>query len=236
MTQSQFYGTKKWAKFAENIKLQRQNEEGFVVCDYCGKPILKRYDCIAHHKIELNDSNVNDASIALNPENIMLVHFGCHNKIHRRAERTPAVFLKPRQEVYLVYGSPCSGKTSYVDEVANGDDLILDVDRLWDAVCNDGRYNKMNGKSERPHRIKANVFGIRDCIIDQIRTRKGGWRNAFIIGGYPLRSDRERICELLNAKPIYVEATKEECMKRATVERPQEWKQYIENWFNQYVE
>ena len=81
MTQAQFYSSKRWAKFAQALKLERQNADGFIICDVCGKPITKRYDCIAHHKTELNDQNVNDAAIALNPDNIMLVHFGCHNKL-----------------------------------------------------------------------------------------------------------------------------------------------------------
>ena len=138
--------------------------------------------------------------------------------------------------IYLVYGSPCPGKTLWVDEVANGDDLILDVDRIWDAVCNDGRYRKVNGKSGRPHRLKANVFGIRDTLIEQIRIRKGMWRNAYIIGGYPLRTDRDRVCDMLNATPVYISATIDECMERADRERPKEWKEYIRNWFDDYVE
>ena len=223
MTQSQFYGTKKWAKFAENIKLQRQNEEGFVVCDYCGKPILKRYDCIAHHKIELNDSNVNDASIALNPENIMLLHFGCHNKIHGKAEGMTA--QKKNRGVYLVYGSPCAGKSTWVKENARPEDLIVDLDRIWEAVC-------LSDRNHKPDELKQNVFGIRDCLIEQIMQRKGKWKAAYIIGGYPLRSDRERLCELLNARPIFIEESKEVCLSRAN----EQWKEYVEQWFNDFVE
>lgn len=208
---------------------ERTNEDGFIICEKCGKPILKPYDCIAHHKIALTDDNVNDFNVSLNPEHIALIHFRCHNKEHRRGSGF-------YQRVFLVYGSPCSGKTSWVDDNAFGDDLIVDVDRLWDAVCNDGRYKKINGKSQRPHRLKANVFGIRDCLFEQIRQRKGMWRDAYIIGGYPLRSDRDRICNELRAEPIYIEATLDECLKRAETERPAEWKDFIRDWFDAYVE
>ena len=229
MTTAEFYRSKAWEKLIATLKLERLDADGNIICAYCGRPIVRKYDCIAHHRIELTDDNVNDPTISLNPDNIDLIHFKCHNQIHQR-------FGGFCQRVYLVYGSPCSGKTSWVDEVANGDDLILDVDRIWDAVCNDGRYRKVNGKSGRPHRLKANVFGIRDTLIEQIRIRKGMWRNAYIIGGYPLRTDRDRICDMLNATPVYISATIDECLERADRERPKEWKEYIRNWFDDYVE
>ena len=223
-----FYKSREWESLRAQLMQERTNENGELLCAVCGQPILKRYDCIAHHTIELNEENVNDLDVSLNPEKIQLIHFHCHNRIHER-------FGAYRKKVYLVYGSPCSGKSSFVDRNANPDDLILDVDRLWDAVCNAGRYNKHNGKSDRPNRLRANVFALRDCILDQIKTRTGNWRAAYVIGGYPLRTERDRLCMLLNADPIYIEATKEECMERCAAERPKEWAEYIEKWFDLYV-
>lgn len=224
-TLSNFYTSREWAKVLGALKDERANEQGLIICEYCGQPILRKYDCIGHHKIELTEDNVNDLSISMNPENIMLIHFRCHNLIHQRFEGY-------RQNVYLVYGSPCSGKTTFVRDNANADDLILDVDRLWDAICNGGRYD---GKTRRSNRLRANVFGLRDCLIEQIKLRTGKWRNAYIIGGYPLQTDRERLCNLLGARPIYIEATREECLTRAEAERPEAWKDYINNWFDSFT-
>lgn len=224
-----FYRSKAWQQLTAQLKIERTDKDGNIICEHCGQPILKRYDCIAHHKIELTEENVDDVTVSLNPKNIELIHFRCHNKIHQRFEGYS-------QKVYLVYGSPCSGKSSWVNEVANGDDLILDVDRLWDALCNDGRYRKVVGKSRRPSRVKANIFGVRDCIIEQIKLRTGHWRNAYVIGGYPLKSDRDRMCDLLDAESIYIEATRAECLSRAMNERPEEWVEYINNWFDDFTE
>lgn len=224
MTIKSFYHSEKWRGLIANLKLERVDEKGQLICEHCGKPIVKSYDCIGHHKIALTEDNVDDALISLNPDNIELIHFRCHNEIHER-------FNGFCQRVYLVYGSPCSGKTTWVNQNANDDDLILDVDRLWDAVSNGGRYD---GKTRRSNRLKPNVFGLRDCLIDMIRTRKGMWRAAYIIGGYPLRSDRDRLCDLLDAEPVYIEATKEECYSRLG-ERPVEWKEYIDDWFASFV-
>ena len=58
-------------------------------------------------------------------------------------------------------------------------------------------------------------------------------RNGVLIGTYPLRTDRDRLCDLLRAKTIFIDETKETCLSRAKTE---EWKNYIEEWFNTYVE
>lgn len=214
-----FYKSKQWEKLIEQLKIDRVNVHGELICEYCGKPITKKYDCIGHHEIELTEDNVNDYNISLNPKNVKLIHFKCHNRIHQRFEGF-------KQNVYLVYGSPCSGKSTWVHDVALPDDLILDIDSIWQCVSISDKYNK-------PARLKTNVFGIRDCILDQIRTRSGMWRNAYVIGGYPLRTDRDRLCNLLNAEPIFIDTTKEECLSRAVND---EWKEFILDWFDSFVE
>ena len=218
-TLDNFYKSKEWSQLRDMLMLERVNEQGQLICEHCGQPITRRYDCIGHHKVELTDDNVNDYSISLNPENVSLIHFKCHNLIHERFEGF-------KQSVYLVYGSPCSGKTSWVKEVANNDDLIVDMDTIWECICTSDRYHK-------PKRLKANAFGVRDCLIDMIRTRKGMWRNAYVIGGYPLASDRERICELLGAEQIFIDASLEECLSRA---ENQNWKDFVYEWFENFVE
>lgn len=213
-----FYKSKEWINLLEQLKIERIANDGNLYCEYCGKPMIKAYDIIGHHKQELTESNVNDLEISLNSNNIMLIHFKCHNKIHER-------FGYLQQKVYIVYGSPCSGKTTWVNNVAYNDDLILDIDKLWEAVCTSDRYNK-------PNRLKANVFNLRDTILDQIKTRSGMWRNAYVSGGYPLKIDRERLANKLGAELIYIDSTKEECLERSKTE---EWKKYIEEWFELYA-
>ena len=217
-TLNNFYKSKEWQCLLQQLKLERVKEDGVLYCEHCGKLMTKAYDIIGHHKEELTEANVNNLEISLNPNNISLIHFKCHNKIHER-------FGFLQQKVYIVYGSPCSGKTTWVNNVANKDDLILDIDNIWECICNSDKYNKTN-------RLKANVFNIRDCIIDQIKTRTGMWRNAFVIGGYPLMMDRERLADKLGAELIYIDSTKEECLERSKTEK---WKEYIEEWFELYT-
>lgn len=213
-----FYRSKEWENLKARLMLERINEQGELICADCGKPILRPYDCIGHHIEELTEETVNDFTISLNPDNVALIHFKCHNLRHKR-------FGGFRQQVYLVYGAPCSGKTTWVHDVATADDIILDIDALWEAVSCGDKYHK-------PNRLKANVFGLRDALIDQIRTRTGMWVNAYVIGGYPLRTERDRLCELLRASPVFIDTSREECIRRAGSEK---WRGFIDEWFDSYV-
>lgn len=218
-TLDNFYKSKEWENLLHVLKLERVSDDGILYCEHCGLPIIKKYDCIGHHKTELTEDNVNDLDISLNPNNIILIHFKCHNKIHER-------FNGFKQQVFLVYGSPCSGKSTWVNTVCYDDDLILDIDSIWESICKYDKYHK-------PNRLKANVFGIRDIILDQIKCRVGMWRNAYVIGTYPLRTDRDRLCSLLGAKAIFIDEDKETCLNRA---KNDEWKGFVEEWFEFYTE
>lgn len=81
---SDFYKSKEWTDFRALLMLQRLNERGEIICAHCGRPIVKRYDCIGHHLVELTETNYRDVTISLNPDNVVLVHHRCHNEIHEK--------------------------------------------------------------------------------------------------------------------------------------------------------
>ena len=226
MTKRQaFYTGRRWAQLLAFLKSERTNADGFLYCEHCGNPIVKAYDCIGHHITELTEENVDDAAIALNPDNVMLVHFRCHNEIHERFGYQGCIL----KQVFIVYGAPCAGKSTFVDSAANANDLVLDIDRLWAAV----RAGQC-GSYEKPDALKSVVFDLRDCILQDIRTRRGKWRNAYIIGGYPLEGERERLAEQVGAdKQIFIDTPQEICMQRAEQKAP-EWKGYVSDWFSIY--
>lgn len=219
--QTNFYKSKEWVNLMQVLRLERVNSEGLLICEHCNKPIVAKYECIGHHVIELTEQNYLDANIALNPENIMLIHHKCHNKIHNKL----GIGIK---NVYLVYGSPCSGKSTFVRDNIEYGDMVIDIDSIWQCVSGCDRYNK-------PNRLMHNVFSIRNHMIDMVRMRQGNWLNAWIIGGYPLISERERLCKSLNAREIFIDTSKDECIQRLC-ENPNgrnvdDWKKYIEDWW-----
>ena len=219
-----FYRSKPWSKLLITLKNERVNSSGQLICAYCRKPIVKKYDCIGHHVIELTEDNFTDAEISLNPDNVILVHHKCHNVIHKKLQHS-------RRSVYIVYGSPLSGKSTYVDSVRDDGDLIIDMDSIWQCVSGCDRYVK-------PDRLRACVFGVRDYLLDCVKYRRGKWLNAYIVGGYPLISERERLAKELSAELIYIDTSMEKCISRLNECNDRDrkaWYGYITEWWDKYT-
>lgn len=226
-TLANFYKSDAWIKLLQVIKSERINDNGDLICEYCGEPIVRKYDCIGHHTIELTEENVNDAEISLNPSLVQLVHHKCHNRIHDKL-----AYREDIRRIYLVYGSPLSGKSTWVNEVKNDGDLIIDMDSIWECVSGCDRYKK-------PAVLNSCVFGVRDYLLDCVKYRRGRWLNAYIIGGYPLISERERLCKSLGAEEIFIDTSKEECLERLGKcqdgRNISEWIEYILEWWRRYA-
>ncbi|MCQ2308192.1 MAG: hypothetical protein MJ000_11635 [Bacteroidales bacterium] len=166
--------------------------------------------------MELTESNVNDVNISLNPENIAVVHHRCHNEIHKR-------FGSYTRHIYIVWGSPCAGKTTFVEQNALKDDLIVDIDKIYAAI-----------NTSRSNRVYANVMMIYRQMIDMIKTRNGRWVNAWIVRGFPLSVDRERLAAELGAELIHIDTDKEVCLARA-MNRQKDYEEIVEDWWTKFI-
>lgn len=225
----QFYNSDEWRTLRLQIIHDRTDSAGNLFCEHSGKQLVNSYDIVAHHKIPLTMENVNDYNISLNPENIMIVSQSAHNEIHSRFGYTA------ERKVYYVYGAPCSGKTTFVNQIKGNSDLVVDMDNIWQCITGGKRYDK-------PNALKANAFAVRDCLIDMVRTRAGKWERAFVIEGGARNSDRMRRIELLGAEPVFICTDKETCLQRLKMDesrteaQKQEWEKYIRQWFEDYTE
>lgn len=213
-----FYRGEDWANCKAQVLQKRMKSDGSIICEHCGKPIIKGFNpqannnsgaIVFHHKIYLNNYNVNDASISINPDNIAIVHWNCHNQIHERFGFSGGNNI-PEKKVYLITGASCSGKTTFVKDRIQTNDIVLDIDDIWQMVSGQERYTK-------PNSLKPIIFKIRDELKELIQRGTGTWRNAFIIESLPSKQDREREADrykAFNVEIITMDATKEECLQR----------------------
>lgn len=235
-TLASFYTGDDWAN-CKAIVLKDRIKGGKVYCEHCGGIVLKDFNprernnaeaMVFHHKIILTLANVNNADISINPRNIAILHWKCHNVVHNRFTGQNT---QPEQKVYLITGAPCSGKTSLARELMQAGDVIVDIDDIWQQISGRPRYDK-------PASLKPLVFATRDVQEDQVRIRSGTWRNAFVIKGLPLPMDRKRAAERLGAEVITVDTPKEECLERLR-KNPNgrnvaEYEKIINDYFNMF--
>ena len=239
---TQFYNGQDWAHCKAQVT-QARLKNGALYCEHCGKLILKSFNpneknnkgaIVYHHKIHLTNQNVNDASIAINPDNIAVLHWQCHNEVHHRFCGITGTAIE--RKVYLITGAPLSGKTTFVRERLQEGDIVLDIDDIWQMLSGQPRYTK-------PNALKAAVFNLRLAVKEQIQKGAGSWRNAYIIESLPLATDRKREAERYkahNTEIVTMEASREECLNRLyTMPNGRDIKAYetfINNYFDEYTQ
>lgn len=216
----EFYNSKAW----RNLRARLIVENNFL-CAECGESYLKESaQLVGHHIKELTPENINDYNISLNPANIKIICRKCHDKAHERFS------FDGGQKVFIVYGAPCSGKSSYVNQIARRNDLIVDLDAIYAAIS-------LCPYHEHPNNLKRVAFAVRDTLIEQVRLRAGFWKDAYIIGGYPRKIQREQLAKKLGAELIYIETTRAEAFANAELTRgifAKQFQAYIEDWFDSF--
>ena len=219
-----FYASEKWQKFRMYIVSERGPK-----CEHCGEIIHEPKDLHVHHIEELTPENVHDIEISLNSKNVMVVHHNCHNAIHNRFGHNN------ERKVYLVYGPPMSGKSTFVKNNKGRGDIVVDMDRLYEAITMLPNYDK-------PDQLISIVRGIKNQLIDNIKTRYGKWHNAWVIGGYADKYKREKLANDLGAEIVFCDVSREECLNRLMLindnrrNRQDEWQGYIDKWFEKFSE
>lgn len=216
---SRFYNSKEWKDLRWQLIIKRGPK-----CARCGKDMtFNTAELIGHHIIPLTKDNVRNPEVALNPDNVELICFDCHNAEHERFGH------KHERQVFLIYGPPCSGKSTLVNQMSTRGDLIIDMDLLYRAVSGLDLYDK-------PDCLRSNVLAIYHDLINQVKTRYGGWHDAYIVGGFPLRGMREAILKQTGGTAVMAEASMDECLAAAGARGifADEWKKYITKWFETY--
>lgn len=225
MDGNSFYTSKAWRGVRE-----RKIADSGGVCARCGRVFTDTSKLIVHHKRHLKNNDYNNPEVAFADDNLEVICFNCHNEEHDR--------FKNIKHVYVVFGPPLSGKSTFVRENKEKDDIVVDMDRLYMAITGNDMYDK-------PDTLRYNVFMLHDCLLDQIKTRypkNGGWRNAWIIGGYANAWDRDALCKRVNADEcILMETSMDECLMRletcTDVRQTKKtlWEKYIRDWFSNYI-
>ena len=130
----------------------------------------------------------------------------------------------------VVFGAPCSGKTTYCTQRMKRGDLLIDLDLIVAAISNRPIYDK-------PENILPYAWEARDAIIDKVCRDGFKYGNVWITCGYPEKHKRDALLNRLNAKAVYMDTAKDECIERLRSDdrrkdNNDEWVSTINNWYD----
>lgn len=126
--------------------------------------------------------------------------------------------------VYLIYGSPCSGKSTYIKEHMTDKDIVCDVDLIFSAISN-----------HDPHNADLYVYDtaiqMANQLMDIIKKREGDWQDAYVVSIANTDEQLKKAKERVNADEcILIDTPYETCMERAK-SRPFYFQWLIQEWF-----
>lgn len=135
--------------------------------------------------------------------------------------------------VVVVWGSPASGKTSYVKQHMKQDDMVVDLDNIKQAIS-------LQGKSASMSNLMPVALNIRAHIYDLIANREVIEADTvWVMAGLPKQSDRDYIKAKLRPNEMkHIDSDIEACIAHAMEDRERIDKEtqlkIIYKWFEEY--
>ena len=126
--------------------------------------------------------------------------------------------------VYLIYGSPCSGKSTYINSHMSDNDIVCDVDLLYQAIGNHDAH-------DADLYVHETALQLKQKLMDIIRDRQGGWKDAYVVSIANTDEKLKKDIKRVNAdEAIFIDTPYEVCLDRAK-ERPPYFVWLIQEWF-----
>lgn len=233
-----FYQSKEWKQCRDTYIGERLLTDGGL-CERCHE----KTGAELHHIEHLSIFNIDNPHITLNPENLMWLCKDCHFEMHKESIMKGFRYKKKlkilsengtwfddtgrihQQEVYIVWGSPASGKTTYINQHKFATDMTVDLDRIKSAI----------GESDN---LLSTAFEIRDFVYGLIEKKKIDCKRIWIAATLPKRQQRKELQDRFHAKMIFIVKTYDECITNALKDDARTDKLFqefiIKKWFEDY--
>lgn len=135
------------------------------------------------------------------------------------------------RNVKIIYGAPCSGKTTYAKRHMGKKDVVCDGDAITNAL-------RLSEGHDQPAYLFELLMSMRNSFANFLGTSKGAGINTFWIIA---RRRDSPICKIAerHSKPEYIEmkATQDECLTRlmsdSTRQDKEFWRGVILKYFSE---
>lgn len=136
-------------------------------------------------------------------------------------------------KVIVVWGAPCSGKTTYVRERIGEKDVVFDFDTVLKAVSTRTLHTTQD------HPARRIIIDWRKALVRKLDSYQADVQTLFITAAWLSEELKQSLAPYA---PVYVKmrTRKDVCVERLEADdtRPDkaEWREIIERWFEDYPE
>lgn len=232
-----FYASKDWKACRKAYYSLRHG-----ICERCGDLGEE-----VHHIKPITPLNINDPEITLNFGNLMLLCKDCHFQIHEKRKKAGKPVREselrcmfdengnvlPKGNVVVVWGSPASGKSTYVREHMKHMDIKVDLDemfRCFTGITAQDTDNTLTGD------YLAFIIAVQESVYRLVENKTGGFATAWIITSQPNKTKREELIKRFNAETVHIETTVEESLKRMEADEKRQNKEQQRKVIIKYFE
>ena len=232
-----FYASKAWKACRASYILQQHG-----ICERCG-----RVGEEVHHIKPITPQNITDPNITLNHDNLMLLCKDCHFQIHEKRKKAGKPVreselrymfdengnIVPKGRVIVVWGSPASGKSTYVVKHMKHMDIRVDMDEISKCFT---LTSTNDADIEAVRDYLSFTMAVREAVYKLIENNAGGFGTAWIITSEPIKSKREELIKRFNAEEIHIQTTVDEALARMEADSKRENKEQQRKVIMRYFE
>ena len=239
-----FYDTKKWLRKRANV--MRRDDYKCKECLRYGKTSEAQ---MVHHIYPLEHY----PQYSLTDINLLSLCDSCHGKMHDRNNNTITELGRYWQakiklnlgisdadiidtfRVVVVWGSPGSGKTTYVKQHMHAGDMVVDLDYIKQAIS-------LQGKTASISNLMPVALDIREHIYDLISKRDIiQTETVWVVAGLPKYDDREYTRRRLRPNDmVHISSSLERCIEQAMNDTDRHYKdlqvKIIRKWHEDFTE
>ena len=215
-----FYNSAAWKACRDSYVSERTVIDGGM-CERCQEVPGEEL----HHKQVLTAANIHDSDVTLSRDNLKWLCKNCHFAAHRELIMTSVRRAKPKPilndmgyyfddngelrqtKTFIVWGSPGSGKTTYVRANMHHGDLVVDLDEIKRALS-------LQDRAHSADNLLGTALSVRDCVYDLMVSGEVDARTKWVIATLPARDKRQALAQKLGAELIYIDSTYHECISR----------------------
>jgi predicted kinase len=137
--------------------------------------------------------------------------------------------MRAPSRVTVLWGPPCSGKSTYIRERASGDDIVIDLDRLALALAPEGTANHSYARHHRKLALDA-----REAIMHRAVIMASDDVSVWVVDSNADAAKRTQ-WKSLGAEVVMLDTPREVCEQRAATERPAPVRGLLARWYAQHM-